>query len=128
MKYSIFNSALFAAVAGYLVAAQKAQGPELVQGTLKIYGNDAYPVPYRKNQPVDVPRVRYPGFKPSTTILKKGSIRNEGSKVLPCDIVMERDVAVKLRDGITMLVNTKFHKRLAYTYLRYKVHRRFPPC
>jgi hypothetical protein len=104
MRYPIPVGALCVAVTGHLVAAQQAQGPQIVPGTLKIYGNDAYPVLYRKNQPVDVPRVRYPGFKPSTTILKKGSIRNEGSKVLPCDIIMERDVAVKLRDGITMLV------------------------
>jgi hypothetical protein len=107
MKYPVCASALCLAVAGNLVAAQQAQSAEIVPGTLRIYGNDAYPVPYRKNQPVDVPRVRYPGFKPSTTILKKGSIRNEGSKVLPCDILMERDVAVKLRDGITMLVDCR---------------------
>jgi hypothetical protein len=105
MKCPVLTGALLVAATGHLVVAQQAQGPELVPGTLRIYGNDAYPVPYRKNQPVDVPRVRYPGFKPGTTLLKKGSIRNEGSKVLPCDIIMERDVAVKLRDGITMSVD-----------------------
>jgi hypothetical protein len=107
MKYPVPVGTLFAAVTGHIVAAQQVQSPQIVPGTLKIYGNNAYPVPYRKNQPVDVPRVRYPGFKPSTTILKKGSIRNEGSKILPCDIIMERDVPVKLRDGITMLVELR---------------------
>lgn len=115
MKNQFCSGAILAAIAGCLVAAQQAQGPQLVPGTLRIYGDDAYPVPYRKSQPVDVPRVRYTGFKPSTTILKKGSIRNEGSKVLPCDIVMERDVAVKLRDGITMLVIANSLRRLEYS-------------
>jgi predicted acyl esterase len=82
--------------------AQDLAGGEVVQGTLRIYGDDAYPVLYRKNQPITSPRARYPGFKPSTTLLKAGTVRREGAKVLPCDIVFERDVAVKLRDGITI--------------------------
>jgi len=79
-----------------------ATGPQIVPGTLRIYGNDAYPVPHRRAQPNEAPRARYPGFKPSTTLLKKGTIRREGALKLPCDIIFERDVAVKLRDGITM--------------------------
>lgn len=53
----------------------------------------------RKALPVEAPRVRYPGFKQETLVLKKGSIRREGTRPLPCDILMERDVPVKLRDG-----------------------------
>ena len=102
---SIFLAAIFgAAFLGSPSSAQNhgvANRVQLVQGTIKIYGNDAYPVPYRRNQPVDVPRARYPGFKPSTTLLKKGTVRREGALPLPCDIIFERDVAVKMRDGIT---------------------------
>ncbi|KAF2666778.1 alpha/beta-hydrolase, partial [Microthyrium microscopicum] len=57
---------------------------------------------YRKAQPIDSPRARYPGFKPSTTLLKSGTIRRDGARKLTCDIIFERDVAVKLRDGITI--------------------------
>ena len=50
----------------------------------------------------EAPRVRYPGFKQETLVLKKGSIRREGTRPLPWDILMERDVPVKLRDGVTI--------------------------
>lgn len=82
--------------------AQKIEGPQIVQGTIRIYGNDSYPVPYRRAQPIDSPRARYPGYKPQTLTLKAGTVRIEGAKILPCDILFERDVAVKLRDGITI--------------------------
>jgi uncharacterized protein len=64
-----------AAVCGNVCFAQK---PEIMIGTLKTYGNDSHPVTMRRLQPIDSPRARYPGFKPSTMILKKGSIRREG--------------------------------------------------
>jgi predicted acyl esterase len=84
------------------VEAQTVAGSQIVKGTLRIYGNDSYPVTYRRNQPIDSPRARYPGFKPQTHILKAGTVRREGAKVLPCDIIFERDAAVKLRDGVTI--------------------------
>lgn len=59
-------------------------------------------VPVRKALPVDAPRVRYPGFKPEKLVLKAGSVRREGAMPLPCDILLERDVAIKLRDGVTI--------------------------
>lgn len=59
-------------------------------------------VPTRKALPVDAQRVRYPGFKQETLVLKAGSIRREGAKPLPCDILLERDVPIKLRDGVTI--------------------------
>jgi len=95
-------SALVGAFA-FLAEAQE-HSPEyaIVPGTLKIYGNDSYPTIHRRAQPVTSPRARYPGFKPGTTLLKKGTVRREGALVLPCDIIFERDVAVKMRDGITM--------------------------
>lgn len=69
---------------------------------------EPYPeVAYRKAAPVDVPftahgstvEIRYEGPKPETKILKKGSVFIKGGRSLPCDILWERDVAVKLRDG-----------------------------
>ena len=59
-------------------------------------------VPVRKALPVDAPRERYPGFKPEKLVLKAGSVRREGAMPLPCDILLERDVAIKLRDGVTI--------------------------
>ncbi|MDO5531394.1 CocE/NonD family hydrolase [Sutterella sp.] len=59
-------------------------------------------IPARKALPVTADRARYPGFKQETLILKKGTIRREGAMPLPCDILLERDVPVKLRDGVTI--------------------------
>ncbi|MGN0553709.1 MAG: CocE/NonD family hydrolase, partial [Oscillospiraceae bacterium] len=64
-------------------------------------GNDLE-VAVRKAQSVDSPSARYTGFKQETLLLKKGSIRLKGYMPLPCDIIMERDVPVKLRDGVTI--------------------------
>jgi hypothetical protein len=69
---------------------------------LPIYGGTAVSVPYRKALPVTAPRARYTGFKPETVTLPKGSIRRKGAKPLPVDIVLERDVALKMRDGTTI--------------------------
>ncbi|TDS83467.1 hypothetical protein EDF78_12423 [Rahnella sp. BIGb0236] len=76
-------------------------GNRIVQNT-KIYGDSAYSVWYRRPLPLNAPRARYPGFSPGTTLLKKGTIRREGAKPLPCDIIFERDVALKMRDGTTI--------------------------
>ena len=58
--------------------------------------------PLRKALPVNAPRVRYPGFKQETLILKAGSVRRNGARPLPCDILLERDVPIQLRDGVTI--------------------------
>ncbi len=52
--------------------------------------------------PVNSPCARYTGYKPEKLLLKKGSIRLKGYMPLPCDIILERDVPVKLRDGVTI--------------------------
>ena len=52
--------------------------------------------------PVDSPCARYTGFKQETLLLKKGSVRLKGYMPLPCDIILERDVPVTLRDGVTI--------------------------
>jgi predicted acyl esterase len=69
------------------------------QVLMKVYGDDAYPAWHRRPQPLDAARVRYPGFKPETVHLRAGEIRTEGALPLPSDIMLERDVAVTLRDG-----------------------------
>lgn len=52
--------------------------------------------------PVDSPCARYTGYKLETLLLKKGTIRLKGYMPLPCDIILERDVPIKLRDGVTI--------------------------
>lgn len=56
----------------------------------------------RKALPVTADRVRYQGFKQEKLILKKDTIRIKGHSPLACDILFERDVPIKLRDGITI--------------------------
>ncbi|KAF4778903.1 hydrolase CocE/NonD family protein [Colletotrichum scovillei] len=77
-------------------------GAEIVQGSLRIYGNDSYPIIQRRPLPLDAARARYPGFKQENLTLKAGTIRRDGALTLPCDILFERDVPVTLRDGITV--------------------------
>jgi uncharacterized protein len=47
----------------------------------------------------------YPGFNPGSEVLKQGTVLKPGQLALPCDILKERDVAVKLRDGVTIYVD-----------------------
>jgi predicted acyl esterase len=96
------NVALVAAFGRHVAAdaAQTASTPQLLH--TRIYGSDKAEVPYRKALPLDAPRARYTGFKPGKTVLKKGTVRRVGAKPLPCDIVFERDVALKMRDGTTI--------------------------
>lgn len=64
-------------------------------------GNDLC-VPVRKAQDVHSRSARYTGFKPEKLLLKKGSVRLKGYMPLPCDIVLERDVPITLRDHVTI--------------------------
>ncbi len=81
--------------------------PDIVVIPTRIYPSaDApdglYPVTYRKLLPVTAPRARYPGYRPGTWTLKAGTVRREGARPLPVDIVFERDAAMTLRDGTTI--------------------------
>jgi predicted acyl esterase len=76
--------------------------PQSERLPMRIYGDDAYPVFFRRPLPPDSPPARYPGFNPGSTLLKKGTIRRKGAMPLACDMVFERDVAVTLRDGKTL--------------------------
>lgn len=44
----------------------------------------------------------YPGFNPGSYVLKKGHVAAEGCNPLPCDILVEQDVSVTLRDGVVI--------------------------
>jgi uncharacterized protein len=47
----------------------------------------------------------YLGFGPGTKTLAKGTVLLPGTMALPCDIIWDRDVAIQLRDGITIYVD-----------------------
>lgn len=79
-------------------------------------------IPVRPTLPLTAERVRNPGFKQETLILKKGSIRYKGAMPLSCEILMERDVEIILRDGTKIYTdvfrpvdNNKHSALLAYS-------------
>lgn len=82
-------------------SAQTLEGRETIIPT-KTYSGKDFPVYYRKALPVTAARVRYTGFHPGTSILKAGTVRFDEAMPLPTDILLERDKAVKLRDGTTI--------------------------
>jgi predicted acyl esterase len=65
-------------------------------------GMDQIEVLFRKARPADDPKGRYPGFKPGATTLEAGAVIKPGHRPLTCDIIFERDVAVRMRDGTTL--------------------------
>ena len=65
-------------------------------------GGEVLSVPVRPALPVSAGKVRYPGFCPETRVLRAGTVRMPGALPLPCDILLERDVAIQLRDGTTI--------------------------
>lgn len=95
-KHWIYTGVLaLLAVCTQRVAAQQ-------EVTLHDAGGKEIKVPMRKALPVSADRVRYPGFRQETVVLQEGSVRREGAKPLTCDILLERDVPIKLRDGVTI--------------------------
>ncbi|SDZ54037.1 CocE/NonD family hydrolase [Herbiconiux ginsengi] len=47
----------------------------------------------------------HPGFRPGTEILAAGSVHRDGGAALTCDIRLDRDVEVVLRDGTVLYVD-----------------------
>lgn len=90
--------------AGTVALAAICVQPVVAQQELTLHNADGkeMKVALRKALPVSAERVRYPGFKQETLVLKAGSIRREGAKPLSCDILLERDVPIRLRDGVTI--------------------------
>lgn len=62
-------------------------------------------IPFRTARPIDHPQARYPGYRPERKFFNKGDAARPGAKPLACDIVMDQDVAVQLRDGTTIYVD-----------------------
>lgn len=82
-----------------MVEALKEKKPQ------RDYEEAGVEVLFRKSTPISDPEGRYPGFKPGTTVLRKGSVHRKGALPLPCDIVFDSDVAVPMRDGVTIYVD-----------------------
>ena len=53
-------------------------------------------------KPLSDPKGFYNGFCPSETVLKKGYRDPKGDVSLTCDVLWQRDVAVKMRDDVTL--------------------------
>ena len=62
-------------------------------------------IPFRKAKPVSDPAAHYPGLRPQRIHYKAGQVARPGGKPLTCDIVMDQDVAVALRDGTRIYVD-----------------------
>lgn len=56
-------------------------------------------VAFRKARSPDLQSARWHGFAPGRTVIKGGTQLSEGSRVVPSDILFDRDVEIKLRDG-----------------------------
>lgn len=64
-----------------------------------------FTIPYRTARPASHPEARYPGLRPERIHWRKGDQARPGAMPLPCDIVMDQDVAVPLRDGTIIYVD-----------------------
>jgi uncharacterized protein len=53
----------------------------------------------------DHPRAGWRGFRPGRAVLPVGSTYSAGGRPLACDIVLDRDVRVRLRDGTPVYVD-----------------------
>ncbi len=99
--------ALLAGSAVFAAPDEKAQNSRapLSNGNvlaLKIRGSDQFPAYFRASLPVSSPQVRYPGYHPEKSVLRAGTTRMAGAAPLVCDIMLERDVPIRLRDGVVI--------------------------
>ncbi len=72
---------------------------------LKIRGTDQFPAYFRGALPVTSSQARYPGYHPERAVLREGTVRIPGAMPLACDIMLERDVAIRLRDGVMIFAD-----------------------
>lgn len=56
-------------------------------------------------RPISHPASEYDGYNPGTTILKAGYVYEEGRRPFAVDTLLNRDVPVKMRDGITIYID-----------------------
>lgn len=64
---------------------------------------DGVEVLFRKAAPIE--ESAYPGLNERSYVLKKGSVHLEGGMPLQSDVLVEQDVPVTLRDGVTIRVD-----------------------
>ena len=57
---------------------------------------------FTKTPPLSDPHSGFNGFHAGTTVLKKGYVHGEGFAPLDCDVVLDRDVPIPLRDGVVI--------------------------
>lgn len=97
-------AATFSTTAGAVQNRVTGSLPNVIDKNIRIYGNDAYPVPHRRAMEIGAVRARMPhDFVPGRRfLLKKGEIRTPGGAPLESDVVLEENVALKMRDGTTI--------------------------
>ena len=97
-------AATFSTTAGAVKNRVTGSLPNVIDKNIRIYGNDAYPVPHRRAMEIGAVRARMPhDFVPGRRfLLKKGEIRTPGGAPLESDVVLEENVALKMRDGTTI--------------------------
>jgi len=62
----------------------------------------AIEIEYVAHQPLDAPTSKYPGFESGETVLPAGYTAAPGRKAFGTDTILDRDVAIRLRDGTTV--------------------------
>ncbi|KKK12608.1 hypothetical protein P175DRAFT_0210150 [Aspergillus ochraceoroseus IBT 24754] len=72
-----------------------------IGGTKITFGDPRQP----KALPLSHPKARWGEFGRKTTVLPKGYVRRRGCLPLPCDILFDRDIAVRLRDGVVIYLD-----------------------
>lgn len=93
---------------GDALAAKACRGQDACGHTI-----GGIPVAYTKAAPVNSPENHYPGFGRTTTVFPAGSSPAlepgitllPGTKTLPVAVRLDRDVAVKVRDGATLYLD-----------------------
>jgi uncharacterized protein len=63
------------------------------------HDTDTIEVVYRAASSLSDPRMRYQGFDPHEEVIPSGTVMRPGARPLTCDILFQRDVEVRLRDG-----------------------------
>ncbi|KAJ6020711.1 hypothetical protein N7540_006215 [Penicillium herquei] len=66
-----------------------------------IFGDPRQP----KALPLSHPKARWGDFGRETKVLPKGYVRRRGCLPLPCEILFDRDIPIKLRDGTTVYID-----------------------
>ena len=83
---------------------QAAPSAEIVEKPVRIYGDDHCLVPHRRAMSPGAVRARMPhDFVPGRRLfLKAGTVRTPGGAALTCDVVLEENAALTMRDGTTI--------------------------